>query len=86
MCGPGPARGCQWWSSRETASFVEAWHFAVFKSGGYLLLGQTGDHLRTPFTGVFAADGRLAKKIFESEDDDARQEAEGAIRSTLSTA
>ncbi len=51
------------------------WHFAVFKSGGYLLTGATGrDHL-TPFTGVFAADGRLVKKIYEPEDEEARQKS-----------
>jgi hypothetical protein len=38
---------------------VWTWRFAVFKSGEYLLSASTGkDHL-TPFTGVFAADGRL---------------------------
>ena len=34
-------------------------------------------HLRTPFTAVFAAEGRLVKKIYEPEDEDAQQRAEG---------
>ena len=57
-------------------------HFAVFPSGEYLVVGLTGTisqrpDLHTPFTAVFAADGRLVKKIYESEDEDARQRAEG---------
>ena len=58
-------------------------HFAVFPSGEYLVVGltgkvdETGVHLYTPFTAVFAADGRLVKKIYEPEDEDARQRAEG---------
>ena len=56
-------------------------HFAVFKSGEYLVVGLTGTisqrpDLHTPFTAVFAADGRLVKKIYEPEDENARQRAE----------
>jgi hypothetical protein len=58
-------------------SGVEVWHLAVFKSGEYLLFGVTGENLRTPFTAVFNADGRFVKKIYEPEDEDARQKAEG---------
>ncbi len=47
--------------------------FAVFASGEYLLTAMTGKDQLTPFTGVFAADGRLLKKIYEPEDEDARQ-------------
>jgi hypothetical protein len=63
--------------------FVQLLHLAVFKSGEYLAVGLTGTigenapHLRKPFTAVFAADGRLVKKIYEPEDEDARQCAEG---------
>ena len=50
-----------------------SWRFAVFKSGEYLLTASTGkDHL-TPFAGVFGADGRLIKKIYEKEDEEAHQ-------------
>ena len=67
-------------------------HFGVFPSGEYLVVGLTGTIIRyggddgwasywpsvsTPFTAVFAADGRLVKKIYEPEDEDARQRAEG---------
>ena len=56
---------------------VEPWHLAVFRSGGYLLVGQTGIHeARTPFTAVFAKDGKLIKKIYEPEDEEARQKGE----------
>jgi len=63
--------------------FIDVLHLAVFKSGEYLVVGltgtinDTGPHLRTPFTGVFTADGRLVKKIYEPEDEDAYQKAEG---------
>ena len=69
----------------ETDAYVQALHLAVFESGEYLVVGvtgkptvtSTGPDLRTPFTGVFAADGRLIKKVYEPEDDEARQRAEG---------
>jgi len=62
--------------------FIHVTHLAVFPSGEYLVVGLAGTtnekapHLRTPFTAVFAADGRLVKKIYEPEDEDARQRAE----------
>jgi hypothetical protein len=58
-------------------------HLAVFDSGEYLVVGLTGTtgdttpHLRAPFTAVFATDGHLVKKIYEPEDEDAQQRAEG---------
>jgi hypothetical protein len=64
--------------------FVDVMHLAVFRSGEFLVVGLSGSltgsapHLRTPFTAVFAADGRLVKKIYEPEDEDARQRAEGS--------
>jgi hypothetical protein len=58
-------------------SGIEVWHLAVFKSGEYLLFGVTGKNLRTPLTAVFTPDGRLVKKIYEPEDEDARLKAEG---------
>jgi hypothetical protein len=48
----------------ELPFFVQVLHLAVFKSDEYLVVGLTGTigenapHLRTPFTAVFAADGR----------------------------
>jgi hypothetical protein len=56
---------------------VDVFHFAVFKSGQYLLVGLTGQNLRTPYTAVFSADGRLVKKIYEPEDEEARLKADG---------
>jgi hypothetical protein len=67
----------------ELPFFVKILHLAVFKSGEYLVAGLTettsenAPHLSTPFTAVFATDGRLVKKIYEPEDEDARQRAEG---------
>lgn len=62
-------------------SFLIPFHFAVFPSGEYLVVGLTGTisqrpDLHTPFTAVFAADGRLVKKIYEPEDENARQRGE----------
>jgi hypothetical protein len=53
-------------------------HLVVFSSGEYLLAGEAGMDRRysTPFTAVFASDGRLVKEIYEPEDDEARQKAE----------
>jgi hypothetical protein len=65
-------------------SFVHVTHFAVFESGEYLVVGLAGTiterspHLRTPFTAVFASDGHLVKKIYEPDDEEARQHAEGS--------
>ena len=57
-------------------------HFAVFASGEYLVVGLTGTIIRyggdngrasywpnvsTPFTAVFATDGRLVKKIYDQK-------------------
>ena len=61
---------------------VDILHLAVFKSGGYLVVGligtatTNGPHLRTPYTAVFASDGRLVKMVYEPEDEDARLHAE----------
>lgn len=58
---------------------VDIWHLAAFKSGEFLVAGAI-DHdprdpflYRTSFTAVFAHDGRLIKKIYEPEDEEARQ-------------
>ncbi len=64
-------------------SFVDVFHVAKFRSGEYLVVGVTGTigdrgpHLRTPYTAVFAADGHLVKRISETEDETARERAEG---------
>jgi hypothetical protein len=50
---------------------VDGFHLAVFKSGEYLVAGLTGKNSHTPFKAVFAADGRLVKKIYEPEDEEA---------------
>jgi hypothetical protein len=49
----------------------------VFKDGGYLLIGLAGKDHRTPYTAVFDANGKLVKNIYEPEDEEARQKAEG---------
>jgi hypothetical protein len=71
----------------EVDPYVEGWHLAVFKSGEYLLVGgtvvatRTGiKEERTPFTAVFAADGRLVKKIYEPEAEEARQKGESDVK------
>jgi hypothetical protein len=51
------------------------WRFAVFKSGEYLVTASTGKDHVVPFTGVFAADGRLVKRIFEPEDEENHQKS-----------
>jgi hypothetical protein len=58
-----------------TAPNTQSWLLAVFKSGEYLLTATTGKDNLTPFTAVFAADGKLVKKIYEPEDEEARQKA-----------
>jgi hypothetical protein len=62
----------------ETGSrhFTSLSHLAVFDSGEYLLVGETGKTGHVPFTAVFAADGRLVKEIYEPEDDEAQKKAE----------
>jgi len=59
-------------------SYTQSWLLAVFKSGEYLLTATTGMDNLTPFTAVFSADGRLVKKIYEPEDEEARQKASPA--------
>jgi len=49
---------------------------AVFKTGEFLVTGRQGKADNTPFTGVFAASGKLIAKIYEPEDDDLRKRAE----------
>lgn len=56
---------------------VDPWQLAVFKDGGYLLIGLAGKDHRTPYTAVFDANGKLVKSIYEPEDEEARQKAEG---------
>jgi hypothetical protein len=48
----------------------------VFGSGEMMLSGTNGPSNHTPFTALFAADGKLLKKIYEPEDEDARKRAE----------
>jgi len=59
----------------EPGSRMSPWHLAVFGSGEYLVTGAIGKDRLTPFTAVFAADGRMVKKIYEPEDEDARSKA-----------
>lgn len=59
-----------------TRGSVMPWHLAVFDSGEFLLVGETGKDGRDPYTAVFAADGRLLKSIYEPEDEEARRRAE----------
>lgn len=60
----------------DSTGFIP-YHIARFESGAILLSGTTGltnDH--RPFTGVFDANGRLIKEIYEPEDEDSRRRAE----------
>jgi hypothetical protein len=54
---------------------VDPWQLAVFKTGGYLVSGLTGEDHRTPYTAVFDANGKLVRKVYEPEDEDARRKA-----------
>jgi hypothetical protein len=56
---------------------LDPWQLAVFKTGGFLLTGLTGRDRRAPYTAVFDANGKLVKKIYEPEDEEARLKAEG---------
>jgi hypothetical protein len=60
----------------ETDPRLDPWQLAVFKAGGFLLTGLTGRDRRTPYTAVFDANGKLVKKIYEPEDEEARLKAE----------
>ena len=42
-----------------------------------LVSGVTGKDLRTPYTALFEANGKLVKEIYEAEDEDARRKASG---------
>jgi hypothetical protein len=49
---------------------------AVFKSGDILVSGTNGELYHTPFTAIFDANGNMIKKIYEPEDENARQRAD----------
>jgi len=51
---------------------MEPWHLAVFRSGGFLVAGATREQIPSAFTAVFAPDGKLVKRIYEPEDEQAR--------------
>jgi hypothetical protein len=53
------------------------YQIVAFRSGEFLLSGTTGlSNGYRPFTGVFDAQGRLLKEIYEPEDEDSRRRAE----------
>jgi hypothetical protein len=60
----------------QTGGFVDPWHLGVFESGELVVSGNTGEGLRTPYTAVFDADGKLLKRIHEPEDTDAGRRAD----------
>jgi hypothetical protein len=60
----------------ETGTYVDPYHVAVLESGRFLVSGESGKDLRTPYTALFEANGKLAKQIDEVEDEDARRKAE----------
>jgi hypothetical protein len=71
----GPLRGIEGVPATPggpVGSWASPWHLAVFKSGEYLLTGAAGKDRLTPFTAVFDANGRMLKKIYEPEDEEAR--------------
>jgi hypothetical protein len=57
----------------ETPFYTQSGLLGVFPSGEYLLTATTGNDNLTPFTAVFSPEGRLVKKIYEPEDEEARQ-------------
>ena len=60
----------------ETQGFLDPWHLAVYESGRFLVSGTEGEDQHKPYTGVFERDGKLVKRMYESEDEDARKKAE----------
>src|SRR5450755_942935 len=64
----------------ETPLYTQPWLLAVFKSGEYLLTATTGIDSLIPYTAVFSSDGRLVRKIYEPEDEEARQRSSAADR------
>ena len=60
----------------ETGKDVDPLHLAVFESGRFLVSGESGKNLHTPYTALFEANGKLVKQIYEPEDEDARSKAE----------
>lgn len=48
----------------------------MFESDRFLVSGESGKDLRTPYTALFGANGKLAKQIYEAEDEDAPRKAE----------
>lgn len=64
---------------RLDAEFFMPYQIAVFKSGEFLLSGtlaNSGGYQHTPFTAVFASDGRVIKRVYETEDEELKQKAE----------
>ena len=59
-----------------TGAYIDPYHVAVFESGRFLVSGESGKDLRTPYTALFEANGKLAKQINEAEDEDAGRKAE----------
>lgn len=59
----------------ETDFFIP-YHLAVFQSGEILVSGILGPENRSPYTAVFAPDGKMIRSIYEPEDEDARKRAE----------
>lgn len=60
----------------ETQGFFDPWHLVVYKSGRFVVSGIEGGNQRTPSTAIFEPDGKLVKRIYEPEDEDARKRAE----------
>ena len=60
----------------ETQGFFDPWHLVVYESGRRLVSGIVGKNQRTPYTAIFESDGKLVKRIYEPEDEDAKKKAE----------
>ncbi len=61
----------------DTEPPVFPYQIAVFESGEWLVSGLHGRDLFTPFTAVFDSEGKLIKKIYETEDEDSRKKSRG---------
>lgn len=60
----------------ETQGFFDPWHLVVYPSSRFLVSGTEGERERAPYTAVFDPDGKLVRRIYEPEDENARRNAE----------
>jgi len=61
---------------RLDSDYFLPYQIAVFNTGEFLLSGVVGPRIRGVYTAVFDGKGKLLRKIYEPEDEDARLKAE----------